>query len=203
MQLKVLGEFRTSMQEQRKLSAAASKSDKEHKQALEGLQAALDSAHMAYEQMEADLKKSDSNRRLLDEVQSLRGILESSEKSRKEAESEVAHLMGEKKEMEEKLGEAEAKLKNAEAEFVANFHNTEAYTNFFDYFARIGQQEVLIVLRNDHPNFDIASLEARFPPLDVEGEDDSYIYFLVVYMVFIVMLFFLYNEPYMNLKASY
>ncbi|KAL2513347.1 hypothetical protein Adt_18947 [Abeliophyllum distichum] len=40
---------------------AASKFDKEHKQALEGLQAALDSARMAYEQMEADLKESDSN----------------------------------------------------------------------------------------------------------------------------------------------
>ncbi|KAL2456621.1 hypothetical protein Adt_46715 [Abeliophyllum distichum] len=61
MQLKVLGEFRTRMQEQRELSAAASKSDKEHRQALEGLQAALDSAHVAYEQMEADLKESDSN----------------------------------------------------------------------------------------------------------------------------------------------
>ncbi|KAL2466378.1 Uncharacterized protein Adt_42229 [Abeliophyllum distichum] len=48
MQMKVLGEFRTRMQEQRKLVAEASKSDKEHKQALEGLQAALDSARTAY-----------------------------------------------------------------------------------------------------------------------------------------------------------
>ncbi|KAL2460631.1 hypothetical protein Adt_44051 [Abeliophyllum distichum] len=61
MQIKVLGEFRTRMQEQRRLSAAASKSDKEHKQALEGLQAALDNAHMAYEQLEANLKESNSN----------------------------------------------------------------------------------------------------------------------------------------------
>ncbi|KAL2541511.1 hypothetical protein Adt_02489 [Abeliophyllum distichum] len=123
---------------------------------------------MAYEQLEADLKESDSNvlnltkqldnanaaqkvavealeaantekRRLLDEVQSLRENLESSENSRKEAESEVARLMGEKKEMEEKLENAEAKLENTEADFVANFHNTEAYTNFSDYFARVGQ----------------------------------------------------------------
>ncbi|KAL2474673.1 hypothetical protein Adt_35409 [Abeliophyllum distichum] len=61
MQMKVLGEFRTRMQEQRKLVAQASKADNEHKQALEGLQAALDSARTAYEQMEADLKESDSN----------------------------------------------------------------------------------------------------------------------------------------------
>ncbi|KAL2470907.1 hypothetical protein Adt_39043 [Abeliophyllum distichum] len=158
------------MQEQRWLSAAASKPDKEHKQALEGLQVALDSARMAYEQLEADLKDSDSNvlnltkqldnanaaqkvasealeaaniekRRFLDEVQSLRENLESSENSRKMAESDVARLTGEKKEMEENLGNVEAKLENAEAEFVANFHNTEAYTNFSDYFARVGQQK--------------------------------------------------------------
>ncbi|KAL2481580.1 putative abhydrolase domain-containing protein [Abeliophyllum distichum] len=202
MQIKVLGEFRTRMQEQRRPSAVASKSDKEHKQALEGLQAALDGARMAYKQLEADLKESDSNvlnltkqldnanaaqkvaaealkaantekRRLLDEVQSLRGNLESSENSRKEAESDVARLMEEKKEMEEKLRNVEAKLENAEAEFVANFHNTEAYTNFSDYFARVGQQKVLTALRNDHPNFDIGTLEARFPPPDVGSEEDS------------------------------
>ncbi|KAL2491557.1 Uncharacterized protein Adt_27185 [Abeliophyllum distichum] len=61
MQMKVLGEFRTRMQEQRWLSVAASKYDKEHKQSLEGLQASLDSARMAYEQLKADLKESDSN----------------------------------------------------------------------------------------------------------------------------------------------
>ncbi|KAL2498060.1 hypothetical protein Adt_23610 [Abeliophyllum distichum] len=142
MQMKVLGEFRTRMQEQRRLRTAVSKSDKEHKQALEGLQAALDSVRMAYEQLEADLKESYSNvlnltkqldnvnavqkvasealeaaniekRLLLDEVQSLRENLDSSENSGKEAESDVARLMGEKKEMEEKLENVEAKLENA------------------------------------------------------------------------------------------
>ncbi|KAL2472321.1 hypothetical protein Adt_40457 [Abeliophyllum distichum] len=125
LQMKVLGEFRTRIQEQRRLSAAASESDKEHKQALEGLQAALDSARMAYEQLEVDLKESDSNvlnltklldnanaaqkvasealeaaniekRCLLDEVQCLRGNLDSSENSNKEAESNVARLLREK-----------------------------------------------------------------------------------------------------------
>ncbi|KAL2456622.1 hypothetical protein Adt_15038 [Abeliophyllum distichum] len=100
------------------------------------------------------------------------GDLESSKNDRKEAEYEVAQLMGEK-EMEEKLGNVEAKLENAEAEFVANFHNTEAYTNFSDYFARVGQQEVLTVLRKDHPSFDIGPLEARFLSPDVESEEDS------------------------------
>ncbi|KAL2492892.1 Uncharacterized protein Adt_28520 [Abeliophyllum distichum] len=168
---------------------------KEHKQALEGLQAALKSARTAYDQMEADLKKSDSNvlnltkqldnanaaqkvtaealeatngekRHLLeeaklrdDEIQSLRRDLEPSENGRKEAEAG--------------RNEVEEKLATAEAEFMANFHNTEAYTNFSDYFARIGQQEVLTALRNDHPDFDIKPLEARFPPLDVEGEEEN------------------------------
>ncbi|KAL2457868.1 Uncharacterized protein Adt_46192 [Abeliophyllum distichum] len=195
MQLKVLGEFRTRMQEQRNLITEVSKSDKEHKQALEELQAILDSARTAYEQMEADLKESDSNvlnltkqldnantaqkftsealeaangekRRLLaeaklrdDEIQSLRRDLESFENGRKEAEA------GRK--------EVEVKLANAEADFVANFHNTEAYTNFSDYFARVGEQEVLTALRKDRPNLDIGSLEARFPPSDVEGEEGN------------------------------
>ncbi|KAL2492048.1 hypothetical protein Adt_27676 [Abeliophyllum distichum] len=61
MQMKVLGEFRTQMQEQRKRVAEASKADKEHQQALEGLKAALESAQTAYNQKEADLKESDSN----------------------------------------------------------------------------------------------------------------------------------------------
>ncbi|KAL2481026.1 hypothetical protein Adt_33992 [Abeliophyllum distichum] len=45
----------------KKLIAEASKFDKEHKQELEGLQAAVDSARTAYEQMESNLKESDSN----------------------------------------------------------------------------------------------------------------------------------------------
>ncbi|KAL2505187.1 Uncharacterized protein Adt_20808 [Abeliophyllum distichum] len=40
LQMKVLGEFRTRMQEQRRLAAQASKADKEHEQAIEGLQVA-------------------------------------------------------------------------------------------------------------------------------------------------------------------
>ncbi|KAL2474246.1 hypothetical protein Adt_34982 [Abeliophyllum distichum] len=110
-----------------------------------------------YKQGERRLLKEAKSRD--EEIQSLRKDLESSENGRKEAE------VGRK--------EVEAKLANAEVEFVANFHNTEAYTNFSDYFARIGQQEVLTALRNDHPNFDIGPLEASFPPSDVEGEEEN------------------------------
>ncbi|KAL2510430.1 hypothetical protein Adt_16030 [Abeliophyllum distichum] len=119
-----------------------------------------------------------------EEIQSLRKALESSENGRKEV--EVGR------------NEVEAKLANAEAEFVANFHNTEAYTNFSDYFARIGQQEVLTALKNDHLNFNLGPLEARFPPPDVEGEEENYILVLALYFLASVPcnFCFLYNEYY-------
>ncbi|KAL2512126.1 Uncharacterized protein Adt_17726 [Abeliophyllum distichum] len=202
MQMKVLGEFRNRMQEQKRRFAEASKADKEHQQALEGLKAALESAEIAYKQMEADLRESDSNllnmtkqldnanaaqkvaaealevanaekRRLQEEVKSrdeeissLRRELANAAEGRKVAEEG-------NEEVEARWKEVEAKLVNAEADFVANFHNTEAYSNFSDYFARVGQQEVLTALRTDHPNFDVKNLEARFPPPDAEGEEDD------------------------------
>ncbi|KAL2533323.1 Plus3 domain-containing protein [Abeliophyllum distichum] len=202
MQMKVLGEFRNRIQEQKRQFAEASKADKEHQQALEGLKATLESAEITYKQMEADLRESDSNllnmtkqldnanaaqkvaaealeaanvekRRLQEEtksrdeeVSSLRQELANAAKGKKEAEDG-------KEEVEARLKEVEAKLANAEADFVANFHNTEAYSNFSDYFARVGQQEVLAALRTDHPDFDVKILEARFPPSDVEGEEDN------------------------------
>ncbi|KAL2535004.1 Uncharacterized protein Adt_08355 [Abeliophyllum distichum] len=202
MQMKVLGEFRNRMQEQKKRFAEASKADKEHQQALEGLKAALESAEIAYKQMEADLRESDSNllnmtkqldnanaaqkvaaealeaanvekRRLQEEaksrdeeISSLRRELANAAEGRKVAEEG-------KEEDEARLKEVEAKLVNAEADFVANFHNTEAYSNFSDYFARVGQQEVLTALRTDHPDFDVKNLETRFPPPDAEGEEDD------------------------------
>ncbi|KAL2466583.1 hypothetical protein Adt_42434 [Abeliophyllum distichum] len=158
--------------------------------------------HTAYKQLQANLREFDSNvlqltkqldnantaqkvavealevankekRRLQGESesrelegQSLRGYLEVFEKRRKEAEAEVARLLGEKKEME-------AKLECVEADFAANFHNTETYTNFSDYFARVGHQEVLAVLRTDHPDLNLRSLQVRFPPPGAEGEEDS------------------------------
>ncbi|KAL2466192.1 Uncharacterized protein Adt_42043 [Abeliophyllum distichum] len=191
LQMKVLGEFRTRMREQKKLVAQSSKADKEHQQAIEGLKAALESARTAYEQMEADLKESDSNllnmtkqldnanaaqkvaaealeaaniekRRLLEEAKSREEVVSSLRKEL--ADAEMA-----KQGAEEGKKEVEAKLANAEADFVANFHNTEAYSNFSDYFARVGHQEVLTALRNDHPEVNVKDLEVRFPPPDAEG----------------------------------
>ncbi|KAL2499337.1 Uncharacterized protein Adt_24887 [Abeliophyllum distichum] len=195
LQMKVLGEFRTRMREQKKLIAQSSRADKEHQQALEGLKAALESARTAYEQMEADLKESDSNllnmTKQLDNANAAQKVaaeaLEAAntEKKRlleeaKSREEEVLSLRKEladagkaKQEAEEGKKEVEARLANAEADFVANFHNTEAYSNFSDYFARVGHQEVLTALRNDHPDVDVKDLEARFPPPDAEGDEDS------------------------------
>ncbi|KAL2497091.1 putative abhydrolase domain-containing protein [Abeliophyllum distichum] len=127
----------------------------------------LDNANAAQKVTTEALEAANGEKRRLpkeaklrdDEIQSLRRDLESSENGRKEAETG-------RKEVDEKLA-------TAEAEFVANFHNTEAYTNFSDYFARIGQQEVLTALRNDHPDFDIKLLEARFPPPDVKGKQEN------------------------------
>ncbi|KAL2457788.1 Uncharacterized protein Adt_46224 [Abeliophyllum distichum] len=195
LQMKVLGEFRTRMREQKKLVAQSSKADKEHQQAIEGLKAALESARTAYEQMEADLKESDSNllnmTKQLDNANAAQKVaaeaLEAAniEKKRlqeeaKSREEEVLSLRKEladagkaKQEAEEGKKEVEAKLANAEADFVANFHNTEAYSSFSDYFARVGHQEVLTALRNDHPDVNVKDLEARFPPPDVEGDEDN------------------------------
>ncbi|KAL2519564.1 Uncharacterized protein Adt_15811 [Abeliophyllum distichum] len=195
MQMKVLGEFRTRMQEQRKLVAQASRADKEHKQAIEGLQATLDSARIAYKQMEADMKESDSNllnmTKQLDNANAAQKVaaegLEAAnkekrrllEKARSRDEEisvlrkDLANAEDGKNEAEAGKREVKARLANAEADFVANFHNTEAYTNFSDYFARVGQQEVLTELRNDHPDFDVKSLEVRFPPPDAGSEEDS------------------------------
>ncbi|KAL2492749.1 putative abhydrolase domain-containing protein [Abeliophyllum distichum] len=185
MQMKVLGEFRTRMQEQSRRVAEASKADKEHQQALEGLKAALESAQAAYNQMEADLKEFDSDllnlTKQLDNANAAQRVaaeaLEAANRDKrrlleeaKSRDEEISGLRREladaekgKKEAEDGKGEVEAKLANAEADFVANFHNTEAYSNFADYFARVGQQEVLTALRNDHPEFDVKNLEARFP----------------------------------------
>ncbi|KAL2518231.1 Uncharacterized protein Adt_14478 [Abeliophyllum distichum] len=159
MQMKVLGEFRTRMQEQMKLVAQASKADKEHQQAMEGLKAALDNNANAAQKVAAEALKAANKekRRLLEEAKSRDEEISGLRK-------DLANAKDDEKEAEAGKREVEARLANVEADFVANFHNTEVYTNFADYFARVGQQEVLTALRNDHPDFDVKALEARFPP---------------------------------------
>ncbi|KAL2533014.1 putative abhydrolase domain-containing protein [Abeliophyllum distichum] len=157
MQLKVLRKFRTRMQEHKKLVTKASK---EFESNVLNLTKQLDNANAAQKVAAKALEAANKEkRRLLDEAksheqetQSLRENLEVAKTERKEAEAEVARLLGEKKEMEAKLG-------NVDTEFVANFHNTEAYTYFSDYFTKVGHQEVLTVLRIDHPSIDLRPLE--------------------------------------------
>ncbi|KAL2510898.1 Uncharacterized protein Adt_16498 [Abeliophyllum distichum] len=164
------------MQQHKKLVAKASKSE-EHKQALEGLQAIVESMRTSYEQLQADLKDSDTNvvndekKRLLEkstshrlEAEGLRRSLKAFENGRNDAQAEIARLLDQKKEMERKL-------ESVEVEYMAKFHNTDAYTNFFDYFAKVSHQEVLAVLRSDYLDFNIVPLETRFLPPD--DEDDS------------------------------
>ncbi|KAL2526843.1 hypothetical protein Adt_11897 [Abeliophyllum distichum] len=120
----------------------------------------MESMCTAYEQLGADLKVSDSNVLHLTRRSWMMTML--CRRGGKEVEAEIARLLGEKKEME-------GKLENVEAEYVANFHTTEAYTNFFDYSAKVGHQEVLAVLRSEHSDLNIGSLEKRFSPPDTEG----------------------------------
>ncbi|KAL2461800.1 Uncharacterized protein Adt_45220 [Abeliophyllum distichum] len=124
----------------------------------------LDNANAAQKVAKKRLLSESKSRNL--EFQRLRGELEISEKGRTEAEAKVTRLLGEKKEME-------AKLENVEADFIANFHNTEAYTNFSDYFARVGHQEVLAALRTERPDLDLGPLGDKFPPPDADEEEGS------------------------------
>ncbi|KAL2532304.1 hypothetical protein Adt_05655 [Abeliophyllum distichum] len=84
-------------------------------------------------------------------------------KKRKKVEAETIRdsVLAEKEDLAKKLQEVEAS-------FVANFHLTKAYTSFSNYFASVGQQEVISVLHKEHPNFDLSSLEAKFHPIEVE-----------------------------------
>ncbi|KAL2475049.1 hypothetical protein Adt_35785 [Abeliophyllum distichum] len=156
LQMKVLEEFRTRMQEPKKLVAEASKSDKEHQQALEE---ALEAANLEKRRILSESESRDL------EFQRLQRELEVLKKERTEAEAEVTRLLGEK--------EMEVKLKNVEVDFIANFHNTEAYTNFSDYFARVGHQEVLAALRTEHPDLNLRPLGDSFPPPKADEEEGS------------------------------
>ncbi|KAL2540229.1 hypothetical protein Adt_01207 [Abeliophyllum distichum] len=131
----------------------------------------LDDANAAQKVTAEALKAAnEEKKRLLEELslhraeaEGLRGSLEASEKGRKDAEAEIVRLLDQQKEMKKKM-------ESVEANYVANFHNTEAYTNFSDYFAKVGHQEVLAALRSEHPDFSISSLEVKFlPPHD--GDD--------------------------------
>ncbi|KAL2490756.1 Plus3 domain-containing protein [Abeliophyllum distichum] len=164
LQMKVLGEFRTRMQEQKKLAAQASKADKEHQQALEGLRAALESARAAYEQMEADLKESDSN------LLNMTKQLDNANAAQKVAAEALEAANKEKKRL---LEEAKSREERFWAFGVSWPRLRVARRKPRMGRWRVGHQEVLTALRNDYPELDVKNLEARFPPPDAEGEEDS------------------------------
>ncbi|KAL2527056.1 hypothetical protein Adt_12110 [Abeliophyllum distichum] len=112
---------------------------------------------------EVDKITEDSVARL-EEISKLTLGLEISKKGSLEAEVVSAKLLDDKECLEEKLG-------NVEVEFVANFHNTDAFSNFSNYFTCIDQHEILSALRSEQPDLDIASLEARFCSIELWEED--------------------------------
>ncbi|KAL2474554.1 hypothetical protein Adt_35290 [Abeliophyllum distichum] len=78
--------------------------------------------------------------------------LEASEKARWDIEAVNTSLLLENKNVE-------GQLENDDANFATNFHNTEAYVNFSNYFTSVGQQDVLAAMQPEQPKLDLASLE--------------------------------------------
>ncbi|KAL2465646.1 hypothetical protein Adt_41497 [Abeliophyllum distichum] len=133
----------------------------------------LDDALAAQAITASALEKANEEKKVLQlsshsEVSLLKAKLEATAKARSNSEDVYVRILAEKKALEDKLS-------NAEAEFTANFHNTEAYASFSSFFASVGQQEVHTALRNDFIDFNIAPLEEKFPPVelgdDVEASD--------------------------------
>ncbi|KAL2505605.1 hypothetical protein Adt_21226 [Abeliophyllum distichum] len=148
--------------------------------------------YLEYEQFQADLKGSKANilqltkklddtnvaqritaeapkaankeKRLLKEESTSHLFEEASNKRREEDEMEAVKLLGKKKELE-------VKLENAEADFAVNFYRIEAYTNFSKIISSVGHQEIIAFLWSEHPDLEIASLEAKFHPMDIEGDE--------------------------------
>ncbi|KAL2466069.1 Uncharacterized protein Adt_41920 [Abeliophyllum distichum] len=100
------------------------------------------------------------------EISTLKADLETSAKSRSDAEGAYVNLLAEKKMLKEKLA-------GAEAEFTVNFHKTKASANFSAFFASVVKQEVITAFHNNFPNLNVALLEAKFPPLKLGDDADS------------------------------
>ncbi|KAL2528854.1 hypothetical protein Fot_21455 [Forsythia ovata] len=100
------------------------------------------------------------------EISSLQADLDVSTKVRSDAKGVYVNLLAEKKMLEEKLA-------GTEAEFTANFHNTEAYALFSAFFASVGHQEMITALRNDFSTLVIASLEVKFPHVELGDDVDA------------------------------
>ncbi|KAL2489518.1 hypothetical protein Fot_42810 [Forsythia ovata] len=131
---------------------------------------ALNAQNKASEALEATNGK---NRQLAaeatarkDEISKLKSDLEACLKEKMWVETVRDAVMAEREDLAKKL-------QDADANFVANFHLTEAYTSFFNYFASVRQQEVINALRTEHLDLDLSSLEAKFPPMDITDPPDE------------------------------
>ncbi|KAL2527522.1 hypothetical protein Adt_12576 [Abeliophyllum distichum] len=171
-------------------SEALSQSD-QIKEYLDSTMALAENAKLAYEKVRSDIAEAESqfviltknlddplnaqkiasetleasngeNHRLTaeafarhEEILKLKSELEESFKEKVEVEAVWDSVMAENEDLVKKL-------QDAEANFIANFHRTEAHASFSNYFASVGQQEVINVLRSEHLDFDISVLKAKF-----------------------------------------
>ncbi|KAL2494487.1 hypothetical protein Fot_38244 [Forsythia ovata] len=121
---------------------------------------ALDAANGKNHQLAAE----DSARE--GEIFKLKSNLEECLKEKMEVETIRDSIMAKKEDLVKKL-------QDADANFVANFHLTETYTSFSNYFVSVGQLEVITALRSERPDLDLSSLEAKFPPMDIVDPPDE------------------------------
>ncbi|KAL2512614.1 hypothetical protein Adt_18214 [Abeliophyllum distichum] len=126
----------------------------EIKEGLDSTVALVESAKLAYEKARRE------------EILKLKSELEKCQRGKAEVEIVRDSVMVEKEDLANGL-------EDAEDNFVANFHLTEAYTSFFNYFASVSQQEVITALCSKHPNLDLSSLEAKFPPMDIKDPPEE------------------------------
>ncbi|KAL2497657.1 hypothetical protein Adt_23207 [Abeliophyllum distichum] len=111
-----------------------------------------------------ELRKLKQQQQKKAEISRLKDSLNVFDKAKRKVEALGASLLSEKNELDEKL-------ENAEAYFAANFYHAKAYTNFYNYFTSIDHQEIFAAFWSEHPDFDIASFEAKFSPVDLGDED--------------------------------
>ncbi|KAL2454805.1 hypothetical protein Adt_47696 [Abeliophyllum distichum] len=130
-----------AVKEYNKMAGEAAKAA-EFRTAMDGLTVKTESAKAAITATALEKANEEKNTLQLStqsEVVLLKADLEATANARLDSEDAYVRILAEKKVLEEKL-------KNAEAEFTVNFHNTEAYASFSSFFASVEQQKVLTAL---------------------------------------------------------
>ncbi|KAL2474650.1 actin cytoskeleton-regulatory complex protein pan1-like [Abeliophyllum distichum] len=178
-----------AMREMKKKMADASEAiyrSDQIKKCLDNTVALAESAKLANEKARSDISEAESQIAILTKKindalnaqkiaskaleasnrENRRLVAEESLKGKIEVEAARDSMMTEKEDLVKKL-------QVAEANFDANFHLTEAYASFSNYFASVGQQKVINVLRSEHPDFDLTALEANLAPVDIEDPPEE------------------------------